>query len=211
MKRPGLLLVLSAPSGAGKTTICDTLLASDRNLARSVSATTRAPRGRERNGRDYYYWTEAEFDRAVRRGRFLEWAAVHGNRYGTLRSEVTRLHRRGRDVVLVIDVQGGLAVKRKFPQALLIFVRPPSIAALEKRLRGRGTDRAADIRGRLQNARWELAQAPRYDQQVTNARLADAVAQVREILERERLRAARTARLPRFAGGKLKERGQHGA
>ncbi len=211
MKRPGLLLVLSAPSGAGKTTICETLLASDRKLVRSVSATTRTPRGGERDGRDYYYWTEAEFDRAVRRGRFLEWANVHGHRYGTLRSEVTRLQRGGRDVVLVIDVQGGLAVKRKFPGALLIFVRPPSIAALEKRLRGRGTDRAADIRGRLQNARWELAQAPRYDHQVINARLADAVARVREILDRERLRAARTVRLPRSAGGKLKERGQHGA
>lgn len=211
MNRPRLLLVLSAPSGAGKTTICDTLLASDRRLARSVSATTRAPRGRERDGRDYYYWTEAEFDRAVRRGRFLEWAKVHGNRYGTLRSEVARLHRRGRDVVLVIDVQGGLAVKRKFPRAVLIFVRPPSIAALEKRLRGRGTDRAADIRGRLQNARWELAQAPRYDHQVINARLSDAVAQVRDILERERLRASRNLSSSRNAGGRKPERGTHGA
>jgi guanylate kinase len=88
MRRPGLLLVLSAPSGAGKTTICDALLATDRRLARSISATTRAPRGRERDGQDYYFWTEDAFHRAERQGRFLEAATVHGHRYGTLRSEV---------------------------------------------------------------------------------------------------------------------------
>jgi len=194
MNRPGLLIVLSAPSGAGKTTICDALLAGDRTLVRSISATTRAPRRGERDGRDYFFWSEAAFRRAVRRAAFLEWAQVHGHRYGTLRSEVARWHRAGRDVVLVIDVQGGLAVKRRFPRAVLIFVRPPSFATLEARLRGRGTDAAAAIRGRLKNARWELSLAPRYDYQVVNAKLSEAVAQVHAIITAERLRTPRRRR-----------------
>jgi guanylate kinase len=192
MKRPGLLLVLSAPSGAGKTTICAALLATDRGLARSVSATTREPRGREQDGRDYYFWSAAAFRAAVRRQAFLEWAWVHGHRYGTLRAEVARLHRAGRDVIMVIDVQGGLSVKRRFPEAVLIFVKPPSFAALAARLRRRGTDCTADIRGRLKNARWELSLAPRYEYQVVNARLGDAVTQVRAIITAERLRTRRS-------------------
>lgn len=193
MSRRGLLIVLSAPSGAGKTTICDVLLRTDRRLVRSVSATTRAPRGRERHGRDYYFWSEATFRRAVRRRAFLEWATVHGHRYGTLRAEVARLHRTGRDVVLVIDVQGGLAVKRHFPRAVLVFVRPPSFAALEARLRGRGTDCATDIRDRLRTARRELSLAPRYEYQVVNQKLSVAVAQVHAIITAERLRSPRPA------------------
>lgn len=191
MRRPGRLLVLSAPSGGGKTTICERLLQRDRNLSRSISATTRPRRGRERHGREYYFLDEAAFGRYRRGGRFLEWAKVHGYYYGTLRSEVERRCRGGRDVILVIDVQGGLTVKRKHPDAVLVFVKPPSFRVLSDRLRKRGTDSRQTIRQRLRNARWELTRAEAYDYVVVNRALAEAVKQIEAIIAAERLKVRR--------------------
>jgi guanylate kinase len=191
MSGPGRLLVLSAPSGGGKTTICERLLRRDRKLSRSISATTRPRRGRERNGREYYFLDEAEFRRHLRAGRFLEWAKVHGYSYGTLRNEVARRCRAGRDVILVIDVQGGLAVKKKHPNAVLIFVDPPSFRVLTERLQRRGTDSRQTIRQRLRNARWEMNQADAYDYVVVNHTLAQAVKQIEAIITAERLRRRR--------------------
>lgn len=191
MKCKGLLIVLSAPSGAGKTTICDALLQTDSRLRRSVSATTREPRKGEKNRRDYFFLEEREFDRLIRGRGFLEWAQVHGHRYGTPNAEVECQRRAGRDVMLVIDVQGGLEVKRRHPGAVLIFVRPPSFKTLAERLQGRGTDAPAVIRERLRNARREISQARRYDYIVENKKLADAVDQVRAIITAERLRTSR--------------------
>jgi guanylate kinase len=191
MKPHGLLIVLSAPSGAGKTTICDALLAGDKRLAQSISATTRAPRRGERNGRDYHFLNEAEFKRLIRARGFIEWAAVHGHRYGTLKAEVARKQRAGRDVVLVIDVQGGLAVKRRYPSAVLIFVKPPSFQTLAERLRGRGTDAPEVIRTRLSHAKWEMSLAAKYDFIVINKKLQDAVRDVHAIIAAERLRVRR--------------------
>lgn len=183
-----LLLVVSAPSGGGKTTLCDQLLRRDSQLIRSVSATTRLPRSGERHGRDYYFVDEAEFLEWRRKKKFLEWARVHDHYYGTLREEIDKKQRAGRDVVLVIDVQGGLAVKRRHPEAVLIFVRPPSFDVLAKRLRGRATDDPKTIRQRLRNARGELALAGRYDYCLVNDRLETAVDQMHAILTAERLR-----------------------
>lgn len=187
----GRLLVLSAPSGGGKTTICERLLRRDRNLSRSISATTRPRRGREHHGREYYFLDAAAFRRYQRGGGFLEWAKVHGYYYGTLRSEIARRRRGGRDVVLVIDVQGGLAVKKKHPDAVLIFVKPPSFRVLSDRLRRRGTDSQQTIRQRLRNARWELTRAEAYDYMVVNRTLAEAVKQIETIIAAERLKVRR--------------------
>jgi guanylate kinase len=183
-----LLIVLSSPSGGGKTTICDQLLRQDRKLTRSISATTRAPRGREREGRDYYFITEQAFDRQARQGKFLEWARVHGQRYGTLKSEVRKKQAVGKDVVLVIDVQGGLAVKQSHPEAVLVFVQPPSLKVLEQRLRGRGTDSEETVRQRLRNAAGEIRLAAAYDYVVTNRILEEAIRDIRAVVTAERLR-----------------------
>jgi guanylate kinase len=191
MSGPGRLLVLSAPSGGGKTTICERLLRRDRKLSRSISATTRPRRGQERNGREYYFLDEAGFRRQLRAGRFLEWAKVHGYSYGTLQSEVARRCRAGRDVILVIDVQGGLAVKKKHPGAVLIFVNPPSFRVRAERLRRRGTDSQQTIRQRLRNARREMNQADAYDYVVVNHTLSRAVNQIEAIITAERLRRRR--------------------
>ena len=188
MTTRGLLIVLSAPSGAGKTTICRRLLERDRRLARSVSVTTRAPRGGERRGRDYHFVDEASFERRVRAGDFLEWAEVHGARYGTPKADVEAKRRRGKDVILVIDVQGGLSVKQQRADAVLVFVKPPNFAVLANRLALRGTDSRGTIQRRLRHARWELALAGRYDYHVVNRRLQDAVEHVRAIITAERLR-----------------------
>ncbi|MEW6517756.1 MAG: guanylate kinase [candidate division FCPU426 bacterium] len=191
MRGTGRLLVLSAPSGGGKTTICEQLLRRDRKLSRSISATTRPRRGREQHGREYYFWNEATFKRHLRAGCFLEWAKVHGHYYGTLRSEIARRRRGDRDVILVIDVQGGLAVKKQDPEAVLIFVKPPTYRVLAERLRRRGTDSRKIIRQRLRNARWEMTQADAYDYVVVNHTLARAVRQVEAIITAERLRRKR--------------------
>ena len=193
--RRGLLIVISAPSGGGKTTISDALLKLDARLVRSISATTRPPRRGEREGRDYFFIDDTRFTRQVQRGAFLEWAEVHGHRYGTPRAEVRKSQHRGRDVLLIIDVQGGLAVQRQDPQAVLIFVMPPSLKVLEARLRGRGTDSRAVIRQRLRNARWEMSLAPQYTYHVVNRTLSEAVGQIAAIITAERLRTAQAKSL----------------
>ena len=140
MKRQGVLIVVSSPSGGGKTTICEQLLKQDRNLVRSISVTTREPRGCESQGRDYYYMDMLKFRQLKKQAAFLEWAQVHGHCYGTLRQAVAKEQQRGKDVLLVIDVQGGMAVKKRDPRAALIFVQPPTLKALQSRLQGRRTD-----------------------------------------------------------------------
>jgi len=188
MTKRGRLIVLSSPSGGGKTTICEQLLRRETLLRRSVSATTRPPRGQECDGREYYFIDEAEFKKSIRARQFLEWAQVHGHYYGTLKSEVKKQQRAGRDVVLVIDVQGGLSVKRCNPEAVLIFIKPPSFKVLEARLRGRGTDERQTISERLRHARWEMAQALKYDYAVVNRRLTEVVRQIEAVLTAERLK-----------------------
>ena len=196
MRRRGHLFVLSAPSGAGKTTLAQRLVRRDRRLVRSVSVTTRPPRRGERHRRDYRFVTRRQFQQYRRSGALLECAQVHGQWYGTLRAPIDRARAAGRDVLLTIDVQGAAQVKRRCPGAVLIFVRPPNFSTLRERLLRRQTDTREAIAQRLRVARRELRCAAWYDAVVVNDRLRDAVARVRAIVGAAR-RATRGRRQPR--------------
>lgn len=200
-RRGGTLFVLSAPSGSGKTTLVRHLLARMPRLTRSVSLTTRPRRRGERAGRDYRFISRARFMHARAQGQCLEWAKVHEYFYATPRAAVQRALRRGRDVVLVIDVQGAAAIKRRIPSSVAIFLLPPSWEALAHRLRRRATEDAGTIHRRLHVARQEVQAAQRYDYVVINDRLSQAVDELAAIVTAERHRVIpRPARSRRLSG-----------
>ena len=174
---------MSGPSGVGKGTLVAELRRRVPSLGLTVSATTRSPREGEKDGVSYYFLSEEEFGRRVEAGEFLEWANVHGHRYGTLHSEVDRLFAEGRSVVLEIDVQGGLNVRRVRPDTVLVFIEPPSAEELERRLRGRGTEDEETIRLRLSNAVSELEAAASYDVRVVNDDLDRAVGELADLID----------------------------
>ncbi len=181
--RPGRLIVLSGPSGSGKSTVIARALASgDLPIRRSVSVTTRPPRPGEQDGVDYYFWTPEQFDQALRQGEFLEWAEIHGHRYGTLKREVERHLNDGYSVLLEIDVQGARQIRQLFPEAVMIFLRAPDLADYEQRLRQRGTEDEASLQRRLAAACQELAEASNYQYQLVNRDLEQTVAEFRELL-----------------------------
>ena len=186
-----LLLILSAPSGTGKTTLARRLCAADPGAIFSVSYTTRPPRGAERDGADYHFVDEAVFECMVREGRFLEHAEVHGNRYGTPRSVVEEAQARGVLALFDIDVQGGESIRQQFPEAVRVLVLPPSMRALEDRLRSRKTDDDETIRRRLDAARREIERARSYEYWVVNDDLERASADLEAIVRAERLRAGK--------------------
>jgi guanylate kinase len=182
----GLLVVVSAPSGAGKSTLCRMLLKRRKNLVFSISATTRPPRPGEKDGKDYFFVSEAAFHAMRRRRELVEWAKVHDQYYyGTPKSFLERHLSQGKDVLLDVDVQGALAVKRCYPEAVLIFIRTPRFSDLERRLRHRSSESEKEIRRRLATARKELRLAPRYDYQVINDRLPRALKRLQQILNLE--------------------------
>ena len=172
--RLGQCLVISAPSGAGKSTLVERLRVRFPDFAYSVSCTTRAPRGQEKDGVHYHFLTREEFLKRREAGYFAEWAEVHGNLYGTPKAPVEKLLAEGRDVLFDIDVQGALQVQNVFPQGLFVFILPPSLAELARRLRGRGTDPEEVILRRLANALGEIKQADRFDYLIVNDDLAEA-------------------------------------
>lgn len=180
----GKLIIFSAPSGSGKSTIVNYLLGCNLNLAFSVSATSRAPRGSEKNGREYYFLSPEEFRKKIADNEFLEYEEVYkDNFYGTLKSEVERLRNEGKNVVFDIDVAGGVNLKGKFgDEALAVFIMPPSKEVLRERLTGRNTDSAETIEKRLAKAEYEISFAPRFDKVILNDNLEKAEAETLEVL-----------------------------
>lgn len=189
-------LVLSAPSGGGKTTIANMLLQGRDDLGYSVSATTRPKRPGERDGVDYHFLTRDEFVRRRDQGEFLEWATYGGELYGTLKSEIERIFASGRNAVLDVEIEGARQIRRNFPNALLLFVLPPSAQALVERLTGRQTEDPELVRARILRAADELMAIDEYDYAIFNEDLVVAVAQVAAILEAESWRVARQDTLP---------------
>ncbi|MDE6046164.1 MAG: guanylate kinase [Alistipes sp.] len=182
----GKVIIFSAPSGSGKTTIVRQLLERYPQVEFSVSATSRAPRGTERDGVDYYFFTQEAFMQAVAEDRFVEWEEVYkGTCYGTLRSELERIWQKGHTIAFDVDVIGGLNLKRLFgDDACSVFVMPPSIEELRHRLEGRGTDAPEVIDRRIAKAEFELTKAPEFDHVVVNDRLEEAVAEVCALVDR---------------------------
>ncbi|MDX2010440.1 MAG: guanylate kinase [Myxococcaceae bacterium] len=189
---PGLLLVLSAPSGAGKTTLARRLEKEFPRAQFSISYTTRDPRGQEQNGIDYHFVDARTFLQMVNRGDFIEWAEVHDNYYGTARGIVDTAFATRGIAVFDIDVKGGLAIKSKFPDAVLVFILPPSMEELERRLRGRGTDKDETIHRRLLAARTEIEKGlERYDYLIINDALDRAYEELKSVVIAEQARRGR--------------------
>jgi len=190
--QPGLLLVLSAPSGAGKTTLAHRLLKELSDTIFSVSVTTRRPRGKEQDGVDYHFVDVATFQQKIERGEFVEWAEVHGHFYGSSQSVVDEARARKGVAVFDIDVQGGQAIKRKHPDAVLVFVLPPSMEELERRLRDRKTDSDETIRRRMLAARSEIERGlASYDYIIVNDDFERAFQELRSVVVAERRRRGR--------------------
>ena len=193
-KRLGIIFILSAPSGAGKTTLYNSLKKLYPEIELSVSCTTRSRRPGEVNGRDYRFLSNAQFARLQQRGAFAESAKVHDHFYGTPKQPLERCVRSGRDILLDIDVQGARQIKRSFPEAVSIFVLPPSLHELERRLAARGTDGPEIIRRRLANAKGEIGEIIHYDYYIVNRDLREAVRVLSGIVEAERARISRVHR-----------------
>ncbi len=190
MDTPGNLFVVAAPSGAGKSSLVKALLELDSHLVVSVSHTTRAPRGQEQHGREYWFIAPDEFRQMAAQGDFFEWAEVHGNLYGTSRRAIEDRLAHGDDVVLEIDWQGALQIKQIFAHAILIFILPPSWAELQQRLTRRGEDVAAVIEQRMANARTEVAQARHFDFVIINGLFETALFDLKTVVHSQRLRYA---------------------
>jgi guanylate kinase len=201
MKNPTLsplLVLLSAPSGGGKTTLCQQLLGARRDMARAITCTTREPRTGEQDGVDYYFLDAASFLKRVQAGNFLEHATVYGQSYGTLKSEVLSKLRQGKDVLLSVDVQGAAAIRARaeedpeLKRALIsVFLTPPSLAVLEARLKKRGTDSAAAIQKRLGEARQEIARWKNFDYLLISDSISEDLRRMQAIIEAEKMRSAR--------------------
>ncbi|HEX4927100.1 MAG TPA: guanylate kinase [Burkholderiales bacterium] len=184
----GKLFVITAPSGAGKTSLIDAVMRADPTLKISVSYTTRSPRPGEKDGVDYHFVDRAAFESMQRRGEFLESAEVHGNHYGTSRKVILDAIARGDDLILEIDWQGAQQVRRLYPGCIGIFILPPSVEELERRMRSRGQDSEPVIRQRLQNAREELAHAGEFEYVIINRDFETARQELADIIRKERTR-----------------------
>ncbi len=205
MDHPGNLFVIAAPSGAGKSSLVKALRERDPQLQLSVSHTTRAPRGQEQNGREYYFVSPAAFDAMVQANAFLEWAHVHSQRYGTSRQAVEDKIRAGEDIILEIDFQGAMQIKQQFPNAVTIFILPPSWEELRARLEKRGEDGPDVIALRLQNAATEMVQAEKFDFVIINESFDRALSDLQSVVHAQRLKYAyqRRARAETFQALRL--------
>lgn len=190
-KQNGLLVVISGPSGVGKGTVCNILFERKQNICSSISVTTRSPRSGEQEGVHYYFLTRQEFFEKRANGDFLEWAEVYGNFYGTLRSEVDRLINDGKNVILEIDTQGALQIKRECPWAISVFLLPPKLDELKRRITSRGTESQQVIELRLAKAESEIALANQYDYQVVNDDAQQAAEKILQIIIQETAKLAK--------------------
>ncbi|MGH7251224.1 MAG: guanylate kinase [Nitrospiraceae bacterium] len=191
MERRGLLFVVSAPSGAGKTTLCKELISVVPGLRHSISYTTRKPRADEEHGREYFFVEESLFQEMVNRNEFAEWAPVYGSFYGTPRTALTEMIEKGVDVLLEIDAQGAIQIKKKFADAIFIYIMPPSIEALRTRLILRGADPPEEINRRLQKAREEVWSYRDYYYIVRNEDMKQALKELEAIVLAERIKTKR--------------------
>ncbi len=185
------MIILSAPSGAGKTTLCRALVGDDKIIRYSVSASTRPQYRQEVDGEDYFFVSEAEFDKMIKQGDLLEWEEVYGYRYGTPRSNVEALFGQGLDVVLDLDIKGALHLKELYPESVTVFLLPPSMEELERRLSSRARDDDETIQARLARARAEIDRAGQFDYVLLNDALAETIRHLHGIIQAERSRAAR--------------------
>ncbi len=206
MDYPGNVYVVAAPSGAGKSSLVKALMELDAAVRPSVSHTTRPPRGQEKDGREYHFVSDDAFDALIQQEAFLEWATVHGHRYGTSRESIEQRIAQGADVVLEIDYQGALQIKKIFANAVLIFILPPSWDELRSRLQNRGEDTPDVIETRLKNAAHEMSQAPKFDFVIINELFERALFDLKAIVHSQRLKykALRRARADIFQALKLK-------
>ena len=184
-RKPGRLVVVSSPTAAGKTTICRALVRADKSCIQSISCTTRALRGKEKHGKDYFFISEKKFKEQIKKGFFLEWAKVHTSYYGTPSSFVAKHLKKGKNIILTIDVQGGKTVKKNFKDAILVFVLPPSFKEQERRLKHRGTEDRRCIKIRLKTAAKELREIKNYEYLVINDTVGNAVSKIRSIITAE--------------------------
>ena len=183
-------IIVSSPSGAGKTTIVDAVLKKNKTVSRVVTATTRAPRKGEKNGKDYHFWTIKQFEQAIKKNQMLEWAQVHTHYYGIPKKSVNDLLKKGICPILVIDVQGARTVKAQYPKAVMVFIVPPSLRELKKRILGRN-DNTQDIEIRLETAKKEMKEIDKYDYALLNDDLQEAIAKMAGIVAAEQCRAER--------------------
>jgi len=183
VKTPGLLFIVSAPSGAGKSTLCRAALDHFTDLDYSISYTTRSPRSQEQNGVHYHFIVKADFEEGIHNDRWAEWAEVHGNYYGTSKKFLDDALLSGRDVLIDIDIQGTRQILKRYPNAITIFIMPPSLEILKERLETRGTDNTEVVAVRLKNAEKEMAQKDIYRHLIINDQLSDAIAELIAIVE----------------------------
>jgi len=196
----GLLIVISGASGTGKGTVCKKILEDLPSVAYSISATTRKPRDGEVDGREYYFLSVDEFKRWIAEEKFLEFAEVHGNFYGTPLNKITERLNRGEDILLEIDVQGALNVKKKFPEGIYIFMLPPSLAELKRRIEGRGSETPETLARRMKNAAAEIQIGHEYDYAVVNDTVDAATEKIKAILVAERCKVSRNAKIFELEG-----------
>ena len=190
-KKQGLLIVLSGPSGSGKNTICDEVKKNNLNIWESISMTSRSPRDGEIDGKDYYFVSSKEFEEKIKEDKFLEYAEFAGNYYGTPRKNIQKHLDNGEDVILVIEIQGALQIKKKLPQALFVFLLPPSMAELKRRLTDRKTESKSKIMERFETAYKEINELSKYNYVIINDKVNDAVMKLEAIIKAERCRVDR--------------------
>lgn len=203
MKKKALLVVISSPSGAGKTTICQRILKKNLEYLYSISYTTRKKRKNEKEGKDYHFLTFKKFKEKIKRKELVEWAKVYGNYYGTSKKIIHRAQKEGKVLIMVLDIQGGMAIKRKYPESVLIFILPPNMKELERRLRKRATDKGKELKKRMDNALKEISFLPHYDYVVVNKNLHDTIKIVDQIINAEKYKSKRFDFHPARGGTKV--------